>query len=354
MTPSSGAANQAPDAAITVSFSQPLASNSPLPKLSPSIPGTWVRTSATSLRFEPQGYFTPFTKVQVTVPGGSTGVRGRFGQSLGSSLTNHFAVAGGSELRLQELLAELGYLPVQFVPSATGSGTSTAGANLTSANASGATTTTAPVTAKPAVNSEPTSSVDVSPLPQNGSFAWRFTNIPVSLSSLWHPGQPNVVTTGAVMAFEYAHGISVDGQAGPQVWSTLLQAVAARHLDASPYNYVYVSLNLPETVYLWSNGKIIYTTLANSGIAVEPTATGTYPIYLRFTVTTMSGTNPNGTPYNDPGIPWTSYFNGGDALHGFIRASYGWPQSLGCIEMPFANADVVFHNTNYGTLVTIL
>ena len=33
----------------------------------------------------------------------------------------------------------------------------------------------------------------------------------------------------------------------------------------------------------------------------------------------MSGTNPDGSHYTDPGIPCVSYFNGGDALHGFIR-----------------------------------
>ena len=52
----------------------------------------------------------------------------------------------------------------------------------------------------------------------------------------------------------------------------------------------------------------------------------------------MSGKNPDGSAYHDPGIPWISYFNGGDALHGFIRASYGFPQSLGCVEMPFSEA----------------
>ncbi len=47
----------------------------------------------------------------------------------------------------------------------------------------------------------------------------------------------------------------------------------------------------------------------------------------------MSGTNPDGSHYNDPGIQFVSYFNGGDALHAFTRAQYGFPQSLGCVEM---------------------
>ena len=49
-----------------------------------------------------------------------------------------------------------------------------------------------------------------------------------------------------------------------------------------------------------------------------------------------------------------SYFNGGDALHGFVRASYGWPQSDGCVEMPPANAAVVWPMTPIGTLVTVV
>ena len=66
-----------------------------------------------------------------------------------------------------------------------------------------------------------------------------------------------------------------------------------------------------------------------------------------------SRTNPDGTKYVDPGIPWVSYFNGGDALHGYVRGSYGFPQSDGCVEMPPANAEVVFPYTPLGTLVTV-
>jgi lipoprotein-anchoring transpeptidase ErfK/SrfK len=67
----------------------------------------------------------------------------------------------------------------------------------------------------------------------------------------------------------------------------------------------------------------------------------------------MSGTNPDGSHYVDPGIKWVSYFNGGDALHGYVRASYGFPQSDGCVEMPIANAAQVFPLTPLGTLVTV-
>ncbi|HXO06806.1 MAG TPA: L,D-transpeptidase, partial [Solirubrobacteraceae bacterium] len=91
----------------------------------------------------------------------------------------------------------------------------------------------------------------------------------------------------------------------------------------------------------------------NTGIASAPTAEGTYPVYEHLPVTTMSGTNPDGSHYSDPGIPDVSYFNGGDALHGFLRAQYGFPQSLGCVEMPYAEAAAVYPYTPVGTLVHV-
>ena len=66
-----------------------------------------------------------------------------------------------------------------------------------------------------------------------------------------------------------------------------------------------------------------------------------------------SQTNPDGTHYHDPGIRWISYFHGGDALHEFPRASFGTPQSLGCVELPEAAAAAVWPYTPIGTLVTI-
>jgi hypothetical protein len=67
----------------------------------------------------------------------------------------------------------------------------------------------------------------------------------------------------------------------------------------------------------------------------------------------MSGTNPDGSHYYDPGIKWISYFHGGEALHSFTRASYGTPQSLGCVELPMDAAAKVWPYTPIGTLVTI-
>jgi len=254
-------------------------------------------------------------------------------------------------------MAEDGYLPLQFVPAVSGSvGAPRVGspaAQLRPAAQTPATTTTtmAPI---PAIDSEP---ADPSAIPlqaDRGNFTWRFGNTPASLKALWLPGQPNVIMRGAVMAFEAAHGLVTDGDAGPKVWSALLQAIAARQVITQPYDYVIVNQTLPESATVWRNGQYIFTTLVNTGIPVAQTEVGTFPVYARYLVTTMTGKNPDGTRYSDPGIPWVSYFNGGDALHGYIRASYGFPQSLGCVEMTYANAKTMFPLTPLGTLVTVL
>ena len=315
-TPANAATNVASDGTITVNVSTPLAVNTPLPTLNPPVAGTWQRTTPTTLVFAPTSPFIPSTSETVTIPSGPTGLQSEGGRTLDQPTTVQFSIAPGSELRLQQLLAQLGYLPLTFTPSA------------------------------------PLSGPQEVAQPQPGAFAWRWA-LPASLESLWTQGTDNVITRGAIMTFQDQNGLGTDGVAGPQVWTKLLQNVTAGTVNTAAYTYAYVSQALPQSLTVYSNGAVAYTTPANTGVAAAPTAQGTFPVYLRYTVTTMSGTNPDGSHYSDPGIPWVSYFNGGDALHGFDRASYGTPQSVGCVELPPANAAVVYPLTPIGTLVTV-
>jgi peptidoglycan hydrolase-like protein with peptidoglycan-binding domain len=316
VTPSSGATGVPTDTTVAVRFTDPLDANSPTPSLAPAVAGEWQEVTPHEFAFVASAPFPPSTTETVTIPGGSGGVRSATGKTLAQSSTVQFAVAPGSTLRLQQLLAQLGYLPVSFSP---------------------ARALSAPQEAAQA---------------QQGSFAWRWAE-PAALESQWTPGTTGPITKGAVMTFESQHGMKTDGLAGPAVWQQLLADADSGTVDAAPYNYVYVSKALPETATVYSNGAAVYSTRANTGVAAAPTASGTFPVYARYKVTTMSGTNPDGSKYVDPGIPWVSYFNGGDALHGFVRGSYGYPQSDGCVEMPPANAAVVFPLTPIGTLVTV-
>ena len=92
----------------------------------------------------------------------------------------------------------------------------------------------------------------------------------------------------------------------------------------------------------------------NTGAPGADTVDGTYPVFEHVTSSRMVGTNPDGSTYDDPAVPWASFFLNGDALHGVVRATYGSPQSNGCVEMPIATAAVVYPLTPIGTLVTVV
>ena len=192
-----------------------------------------------------------------------------------------------------------------------------------------------------------------SPSIVKGTFVWRFASLPSTLKPLWSVGTDNVIVEGALMSFQSDHDLTTTGAMDTLTWHALVGAAIQKRFDPTNYSYVDVNKNLPETATLYINGKVIFQTDVNTGITAAPTGNGTFPVYSRFTTTTMSGTLPDGQTYRDTGIPWVSYFHGGDALHGFLRSQYGYPQSLGCVEMTYAHAAIVWGHTPIGTLVTV-
>jgi hypothetical protein len=301
---------------ITLTFSKPYSKvlGSSMPTFAEDPTGTWKPVNSHTLQFKPSGYgFGLGTTISVDLPKGV--------QVVGGHAT--WTVPSGSSLRVNEILAQLGYLPVSWQPD------SRPVASTLKAQLSAATK------------------------PPSGHFSWIYGNTPSSLMNQWNPDQQTVVTQGALMAFEENEGIYGSDPTPAQVWHDLITAAIADKTTHFGYTYVMVSEGSPESLNLWHNGHTVLTTAVNTGISQAPTATGTYPVFEHLPVTTMTGVNPDGTPYSDPGIPWVSYFNGGDALHGFIRASYGFPQSLGCVEMPYATAGRVYPYTPIGTLVNV-
>jgi len=66
-----------------------------------------------------------------------------------------------------------------------------------------------------------------------------------------------------------------------------------------------------------------------------------FPVFVRYKVTTMRGTNPDGSKYVDPGIPWVSYFNGATPCTASSVAVTGPPERRLRRDAP-ANAAVVW------------
>jgi peptidoglycan hydrolase-like protein with peptidoglycan-binding domain len=313
-----------PATPIDLTFSKPVSDvlGSARPRLSPSTPGSWRETNSHTLVFTPSGLGAALaSQLQVQLPRAVAVTTG--GSGLRTTNQIEWTVPPGSTLRLHQLLAEAGYLPVEWRPAG------------------------APVAHTPSAEAQ--AAVE----PPSGSFIWRYPNTPHQLQAMWSPDQATVITKGAVMKFESEHELTADGLAGPTVWHALLtDAIAGKRLT-SGYSYVYVHREVPETMTLWHDGRTVISSPANTGISGAETELGTFPVFEHLPETTMSGTNPDGSHYEDPGIKWVSYFNGGDALHNFDRASFGTPQSLGCVELPLAASAEIWPYTPIGTLVTI-
>ncbi len=302
---------------ILLTYSKPIAG---IPgalhaRISPPSPGAWRAVDSRTVAFTPAGAgFAPDSVIHLTLPAG-TEVAGA------PTRVVNWTIAKPSPIRAEQLLAQLGYLPLRFTPTV------------------------------PVARTQQAQVVAIF-APPSGRFTWRSRSVPTALRTTWATNSA-VMMQGAVMAFEDQHQLTADGVIGPKIWEALVQAVLAGQNNSFGYSFVNVTRTQPETLTLWHNGHVILTAAVNTGIPGASTQPGVFPVYLRERTGTMSGTNPDGTKYHDPGIPWISYFNGGDALHGFIRGSYGSPQSLGCVEMPFATAGAVWPFTPIGTLVDV-
>ena len=317
-TPAADAQNVASNTAITVTFSQPVTLGKVTPQLTPHVAGKWVLKDSHTLVFSLDSPLVPASHEVLSIPGGASGMRSAGGAELSTGSTASFNVAQGDMLRVQQLLAGLNFLPLGFAP-----------------------TGPAPSPADLATD-------------QPGSFSWRWPNMPTALTSLWVQGSTNEISKAAIEAFETQNGIGVDGIAGPAVWTALINDTINHKVDATPYVYVLVNKVEPENLTLWNNGVAQYDGIpVNTGAPGADTTDGSYAVFEHVRYSDMKGTNVDGSTYNDPNVPYASYFNGGDALHGFIRASYGSPQSNGCVEMSYADAALVWALTPIGTLVTV-
>ncbi len=325
VTPANGARSVNGAADIKIQFSAPLAAGSPSPTISPRIAGSWQRAGTSSLLFVPTAAFRQYTRVTVKIPGGVLGVKSTSGGLLVGTNKIQFKTGGFRTARLDQLLAQLGYLPLTW--------------------------TAAPGATVPAAT-DAFGQLSAAFSPPQGSYSWR-PGYPSQLRAFWRGGAVSgMIIKGAVMAFEVDHGMFMDGVAGPQVWRALLKAVAANQRNANGYTYAIAREANPETLTIWHNGKKVLHVLANTGIPVAPTTLGTDPVYVRYRNQIMRGRNPDGSQYADP-VQFVAYFRSGEAVHYFPRGSYGSPQSLGCVELNPNDAARAWPYLTYGSLVTV-
>lgn len=337
VTPANGGTDANGAAPVKITFNEAVAASTPMPAVAPKISGTWS-VSGDKITFQPTLGWKPGTHVTVSIPGGKSGVQAAGLDSPGTTTTAatdigllpestsvKYTTGSYSTLRLQQVLAQLGYLPLTF---------------------------TADSPSAPAITAASTSAqMSAAYDPPAGSFTFQ-SGYPSELTGQWTTGKDNMLDKGAIMAFQSDNNLDMDGVAGPAFWTQLFKAVAQNKRNPNGYTYSLANQNSPERLRVWHNGQQILSTLVNTGVPGAGTQDGTFPVYERFKVTEMKGTNPDGSKYDDI-VKWVSYFNGGDALHYFPRPGYGYYQSVGCVEMQLDPARYIWNYTTYGSLVTV-
>ncbi len=326
ISPSPGATRLSGATSVEVRFSARVDGGSARPGLSPRVPGTWQATGSV-LAFTPASPLPPSTRLTLRIPAGQAGVRSVAGGTVSGPVTSRFSTAAYSHLRLAELLSSLGYLPLSWSPGAGGR-----------------------LSGDPE-NSRAASQQVMAYSPPAGTFTWQ-RGYTAALRSQWRANAPNPLVRGAVMAFKAQQLMAITPATGAKFWRRLFAAAEQGQHNRLGYTYAVASKSSPETLTIWHDGRVVLRSLANTGIPTRPTSDGTFPVYLRYQYQVMRGINPDGSHYADP-VSFVAYFNGGDAVHYFPRGSYGFEQSLGCVELSYTEAERAWPYLTYGSLVTV-
>jgi len=303
---------------LLVTLGAPLDPSSPAPLLSPAVAGTWRALGDTDT-FTPASTLQPCSSYTLTVWARTSSI----GHApLRRRRTVGFNVACPPLAAAQQALARLGYLGARFRARYT-------------------------VNLPPGRETRREAAVHAFD-PPRGVLAPEPSNAPAV-----NMGQLDESTRGALVVYQSEHGLPETGEPNRDSWSSLLSSEAADRRAPDPYTWVSVSESIPETLEVHRAGHVVLSTPANTGVPGAETAQGIFPIYSRLVSTTMTGTDPDGTKYVAPDVPWVNYFNGGDAVHGYPRASYGSPQSNGCVELPIETAHRVFGMLRLGDIVEV-
>jgi peptidoglycan hydrolase-like protein with peptidoglycan-binding domain len=303
---------------LSVTLSAPVSPTSPPPTLIPSAAGAWHVVGDSDV-FTPVSTLLPCSSYTLIVWArtDSSGYA-----ELGRKRAIHLNVACPPIAGLQQGLARLGYLGARFRP-------------LYDVH----------YEAGPETRSEAALHAYH---PPHGRLAPDPSDAPPA-----QLGQLDPTTKGALEVFQEDNGLQATGEPNRITWLTLLYDLTVNKRDPHSYTWVTVTESLPETLFLHRGHRVVFTTPVNTGVPGAETAQGIFPIYARYVSTTMSGEDVDGTKYDVPDVPWVNYFNGGDAVHGYPRESYGFPQSNGCVELPIEAAHTVFEMLQIGDIVEV-
>lgn len=122
----------------------------------------------------------------------------------------------------------------------------------------------------------------------------------------------------------------------------------------SPNGDPHVVVNLSEQkVYAYKGSTLVNTFLTSTGKLSTPSDVGTFFVYIKYETKTMRGAD-----YVTPNVPWSIFYNQGEALHGAPwnpdGIAKGEPRSHGCVNMNVADAKWMYDFLPVGAMVQVV
>ena len=112
----------------------------------------------------------------------------------------------------------------------------------------------------------------------------------------------------------------------------------------------WIEVNLSEQrTYAWEGDVLVNSFIVSTGTWATPTVTGTFQIWNKTRIQTMSGPG-----YSLPNVPWVMYFYKDYGFHGtYWHNNFGTPMSHGCVNLTMADSEWLYNWASYGTTVRV-
>jgi len=112
----------------------------------------------------------------------------------------------------------------------------------------------------------------------------------------------------------------------------------------------WIEVNLTEQrVYAWEGDVLMNSFIVSTGTWATPTVTGTFSIWNKTRIQTMSGPG-----YSLPNVPFVMYFYKDYGFHGtYWHNNFGTPMSHGCVNLTIPDSEWLYNWASYGTTVKV-
>ncbi len=144
---------------------------------------------------------------------------------------------------------------------------------------------------------------------------------------------------------------------GPNEWVDSRQIARVDPDPVAPKGVTsnrWISVNLLEqTVAVYDNNRLVFATMASTGVTQFWTRPGIFHIQKKLETTTMSNSVQDDFYYLED-VPWTMYFDEARALHGaYWHNKFGYPQSHGCVNLSEGDAHWLYNWASAGDFVYV-